>query len=280
MTGTNSGAVWRRSLARIRTIKPGFFKNEQLAELSFAHRLLFVGLWTQADREGRLEDRPRRLKAELFPYDDVDVSAMLQDMATAELIARYEVDGTSYIWIPKFLDHQRPHYSEPPSTYPAVDVGLTHAAEISAATAEIVVPATLGREGSEEGKGKEWRGMLAPFHARSGGGLVNGTDQRRHGTHEWCDHERSMCVPFGLHGQFVNRLGTPNASELLREWYPTVIASYRGRQIGDPLFRFWDNAFSAWVGNVTSTASHGKGNQSRDAMQRAIQRRAAAQETR
>ena len=29
-----------------------------------------MGLWTQADREGRLEDRPMRLKASLFPYDE------------------------------------------------------------------------------------------------------------------------------------------------------------------------------------------------------------------
>ena len=55
-------------MARAKNIKPGFFTNEQLAECSFAARLLFVGLWTLADREGRLEDRPRRIRAQVFPY--------------------------------------------------------------------------------------------------------------------------------------------------------------------------------------------------------------------
>jgi hypothetical protein len=108
-------------LARIRALKIGFFKNERLAELSFAHRLLFAGLWVIADKEGRLEDRPKRIKAELFPYDEgLDVSAMLQDLARGgdPLIRRYIVNGAGYIVIPKFLDHQRPHASEVPSVLP------------------------------------------------------------------------------------------------------------------------------------------------------------------
>ena len=44
---------------RARNIKPGFFKNDALAELDFAGRLLFIGLWGIADRAGRLEDRPK-----------------------------------------------------------------------------------------------------------------------------------------------------------------------------------------------------------------------------
>lgn len=108
-------------MARIRAIKPQFFRNEQLAEFSFAHRLLFAGLWTQADKEGRLEDRPKRLKAELFPYDDgIDISAMVQDLARGKdpLIVRYVVDGIGFIWIRKFAEHQRPHHTEPESRYP------------------------------------------------------------------------------------------------------------------------------------------------------------------
>ena len=54
---------------RARNIKPGFFKNDTLAELEFAARLLFIGLWGLADRAGRLEDRPKKIKAEVFPYD-------------------------------------------------------------------------------------------------------------------------------------------------------------------------------------------------------------------
>ena len=66
---------------RARMIKPSFFLNEDLATLPYEARLLFIGLWCVADREGRLEDRPRRLKAELFPYDDIDLDPLLGKLA-------------------------------------------------------------------------------------------------------------------------------------------------------------------------------------------------------
>ena len=46
-------------MARARNIKPGFFRNADLVEMPIEARLLFIGLWTLADRSGRLEDRPR-----------------------------------------------------------------------------------------------------------------------------------------------------------------------------------------------------------------------------
>ena len=75
-------------MARIRTIKPDFFTNEQVAALPYEWRLLFVGVWTQADREGRLEDRPMRLKAALFPYDSIDVDAGLTQLAGSDRAQR------------------------------------------------------------------------------------------------------------------------------------------------------------------------------------------------
>jgi len=54
-------------VARARNIKPGFFKNDQLAECHPLARLLFAGLWCEADRAGRLKDRPKRLKVECLP---------------------------------------------------------------------------------------------------------------------------------------------------------------------------------------------------------------------
>ena len=60
-------------MARARLLKPGFFRNEMLAELPHATRLLFAGLWLISDREGRLEDRPKRIGADIFPYETLDV---------------------------------------------------------------------------------------------------------------------------------------------------------------------------------------------------------------
>lgn len=106
-------------MARIRTIKPEFFTHEGLAELSPLQRLFFIGLWTQADREGRLEDRPKRLKVILLPYDDCDIDSLLSDLADKGFIVRYEVDGKALLEIPGFLKHQRPHPKEPTSDIPA-----------------------------------------------------------------------------------------------------------------------------------------------------------------
>jgi len=105
-------------MARSRNIKPGFFENELLAEVEMAGRLLFAGLWTIADREGRLEDRPKRIKAKLFPYDNVNVDKLLQVLHDKNFILRYQVEGVRYIYIHNFLKHQNPHKNEAPSDIP------------------------------------------------------------------------------------------------------------------------------------------------------------------
>jgi len=104
---------------RSRNIKPGFFKNELLAELPYETRLLFIGLWTMADREGRLEDRSKRIWVELFPYDgNLDVEAMLDQLKAKGFISRYEVKGFRYIEVCNFIKHQDPHYREKASEIP------------------------------------------------------------------------------------------------------------------------------------------------------------------
>lgn len=105
-------------MARKREIKPAFFKNEDLGELSPFARLLYIGMWTQADREGRLEDRPKRIKSEALPYDNVDGEELVSALAERRLILRYEVDGQKLIWIPTFREHQHVHPGEQPSKYP------------------------------------------------------------------------------------------------------------------------------------------------------------------
>lgn len=105
-------------MARIRSIKPEFFLHEGMAELSPLHRLLFIGLWTLADKEGRIGDRPRRIKATLFPWDVCDVDALLWDLAEHEFIVRHETDGKDCIELPTFRTHQRPHPKETDSTLP------------------------------------------------------------------------------------------------------------------------------------------------------------------
>lgn len=105
-------------MARARNIKPGFYKNEDLAECSIWARFIFPGLWMLADREGRLEDRPKRIKGELLPYDGEDVELLLEELSQRGFITRYDIDGKGFIQINAFSKHQTPHVREQASTIP------------------------------------------------------------------------------------------------------------------------------------------------------------------
>ena len=71
-----------------------------------------------ADREGRLEDRPKRIKGELFAFDSVEVEPLLAELADRGFIVRYTAGGMAVISIPTFLKHQNPHHREQASELP------------------------------------------------------------------------------------------------------------------------------------------------------------------
>lgn len=162
-------------MARIRTIKPDFFRSEDTAGLSPHSRLLFIGLWTMADREGRLLDRPRKIGIELFPWEpDIDVSMLLDELAARRLIVRYTVDLHICIAILSFGKHQRPHPQEPCSDIPAPptisspgDVGANRDLQLSI-TAHNDGLSSEGREGKgKEGVGEKRADSFTPAEAPS-----------------------------------------------------------------------------------------------------------------
>lgn len=112
-------------MARIRTIKPEFFLDDELAELEPLSRILFIGLWCLADKAGRLEDKPNRIKIQILPYDNANVDNFLDDLHDAGFIVRYQVDGKKYIQIRTFAEHQRPHHTEKESVYPPPNREIT-----------------------------------------------------------------------------------------------------------------------------------------------------------
>lgn len=97
---------------RKREVHPGFWRNEDLVELSRDHRLAFIGLWALADREGRLVDRPRKIRLEAFPNDpDLDMEKIVSDLAAGGFLVRYESHGTRLLEICNFskFQHIHPH---------------------------------------------------------------------------------------------------------------------------------------------------------------------------
>jgi len=154
-------------MARIRTIKPDFFRSDDVAQLSYRARLTWVGLWTYVDDEGRGKDNARIIKGDLWPLEDdvthKDVEKDLAELSKAGRIRRYEVAGERYLLILKWTDHQRiakPTASKLPppngsdtTTEPSarIPVGLP---ESYGSPTE---PLPLGKEGEEEveqGRGK------------------------------------------------------------------------------------------------------------------------------
>ena len=122
-------------MARARNIKPGFFKNEVLGVADPLYSLLFEGLWVLADRAGRLEDRPLRIKGEIFPYrDGLNVDEMLCWLESNGFIQRYTAQGKKCILVLEFVKHQNPHKNEAESDLPAPANQGTKPEEIGTAT--------------------------------------------------------------------------------------------------------------------------------------------------
>lgn len=107
-------------MARIRSIKVDLFVDDSLADISVESHLLLAGLPCLADSAGRLEDRPKRIHAQLMPYRPAfDVAARLTELHDTGAITRYESGGVAYIQIANWERDQRPHVKEAASIIPA-----------------------------------------------------------------------------------------------------------------------------------------------------------------
>lgn len=108
-------------MARARNIKPGFFESEDPAKVGFPQRLLWIALWTLADREGRLQYRCSRIKKYAFGFDAVTIEQLdqwVKDLHAAGLIVLYPVGNVEVIQCVNFKKHQKPHYKDPESEFP------------------------------------------------------------------------------------------------------------------------------------------------------------------
>lgn len=128
-------------MPRQRMLSPKFFTDARVVVLPPLARLLFQGLWCEADREGRLPDEPIDLKIRLLPMDAADVDQMLSSMAGVGLVDRYVVKGRRFLQIRNFLKHQKPHPREPASVLPPM-----HEAEAAANTPCMTEKVLPGRE--------------------------------------------------------------------------------------------------------------------------------------
>lgn len=98
------------SRPRIRSIKPEMWQDEAFSTLSVQARLLFVGLITMADDEGRLRALPAAIIGHVFPYDNVSTTKLegwLRELAESRLAIPYEVAGHWYVVLRSWHRHQK-----------------------------------------------------------------------------------------------------------------------------------------------------------------------------
>lgn len=110
-------------MARIRSVKPEFWADPDLARLSRDARLLYVGLWNIADEHARILGDFRYIKGQLFPYDDdlgpLDVDELLEELHKHGRVHRYSVAGNAYLFLPNLGRHQRLEPEKVASRLPA-----------------------------------------------------------------------------------------------------------------------------------------------------------------
>jgi len=232
-------------VARIRTIKPQFFTSEDVTALAPLARLLFVGLFTECDRDGRVEDRPKTLKMRLLPGDDVDVDDLLWCLVDGGLIRRYEASGgVRVIQVRAFAKHQKPHPKEADSILPA-DGQDREKPHLNTASRDQVVILPVENPSCPQSSLRE--GVLDPL--REGKGttpeppplrpLVSGESSPKgwgkiHGDHVagFCDW---VCLPDFIFSEFVRK---SSGADYVREWAKSIRAKFEGQTVGDNL-KFW-----------------------------------------
>jgi hypothetical protein len=139
-------------VARIRYLKPGFFDDTELAELSRDARMLYAGLWCYSDRDGISEDDPKLIKRNIFPYDDdltiKAITALLDEIVLGGFLRRFTYDGKKYFYCPTLSKHQNFHKDEKARFHIPIDVVracMQHGA--SAAVASCQPPASTTGNG-------------------------------------------------------------------------------------------------------------------------------------
>jgi hypothetical protein len=94
-------------MARIRSIKPDFWTDEKVVELSAFARLLFIGLWNFADDDGRMVYSPVKIKLQILPADTLNISELIGEIRGKSMVDIYAIDGIEYLQINNFASHQK-----------------------------------------------------------------------------------------------------------------------------------------------------------------------------
>lgn len=145
-------------MARIRTVKPDFWTDAKVGECSVSARLLLIASLNFADDYGGLDRSAKQLKAQAFPYDNIDCEPLVQELLRNGLFVEYEVAGRMYLHIKGFRKHQKVENPAKPRIplYETTEKPQQTITESSPRPPRVVAVSSL------EGKGREGKSKSAP----------------------------------------------------------------------------------------------------------------------
>jgi len=198
---------------KIRSLKPEFWDDEEVANLTPMARLTLIGLICHADDEGRLRARATFVRSELFPYDDEitdrDVDAYLGELHEAGKVVLYGNAKQRYACIPNFVKHQyirRPQESALPAPcdeYPIIRGGVQEPLPDAVRTVATARPygggpdrKGLDRKGGDDDRaGGRWL-LSSPEFRTSVSKALGGIITNEHHRDEWIEklHQKSRRI--------------------------------------------------------------------------------------
>ena len=213
-------------MARIRTIKPDFWTDEKIVEISAFARLLFIGLWNFADDDGRMAYSPKKIKMQIFPADTLDISELFGEIQGEGLIELYTIDSIEYLQINQFAKHQK--------------IDKRTASKLPNPRGVTPIPPELPVSVPTEGKGREGKGMEKSKEATDGGPAEIKTFPINLQTYlDQCAEKKIMPIPkpstifeyiekvgipeewLGLHWKVFKDKHTETGSKRQKDWVAT-----------------------------------------------------------
>jgi len=94
-------------MARNRMLNPEFWLDEEIAKLSPRARLLYMGLWGICDDNyATLPNMPGWIKAQIFPYEKIDIEKLLKELQEVGKIIIFKFEDKEYWFLKNFFKYQ------------------------------------------------------------------------------------------------------------------------------------------------------------------------------
>ena len=94
-------------MARKRMIDPEFWVDDDMSLCDMPTRLFYIGTWNFSDDYGVVENSPAKLKVQIFPYDTIEVTPLIDQLVQLKKLIPFEMDGKNWLFIRNFLKWQR-----------------------------------------------------------------------------------------------------------------------------------------------------------------------------